>query len=447
MRSARQGAAWLLLALATGVVPAQEQDAATDIGVQADEHGTGEAPAIPSWLSLGGEFRTRFESREALGYLNGSDDGYALVRTRVDIGIDAAEWLQFGFQGQDSRAPALRESVGRLGAFEDGFDVRQAYARIGGSKSPVRVTVGRQLLSYGDQRLLGAQDWSNTSREFDAVKLELQSGQAKIDVFTASVVQNDPGRRINQSLEGNNLHGVYAALGGIVPQSTIEPFVLWQTTPHSMNELQMRGGLDRYTAGVRIWGEGLGPWDYDAAFVRQTGDVADAPIKAWGYYGELGYAIDSTGKPRLYTKYNFGSGDSDPNDGVTGGFVDVYPSAHRWYGYNDLVGWRNIRNLQLGAEVNPHKRLRLQFDFHSFWLVSARDALYNVGGRLSVAPPESGAADKKVGDEVNATFSLPVSDSVGVTGGIGYMFPGPFVKANSPGHGNTFSFLAIQVGF
>ena len=108
------------------------------------------------------------------------------------MAIRPASWLKFGFQGQDARAPGIRQGLPNIGAFRDGFDLRQAYAQIGGDNSPVTVTVGRQLLAYGDQRLVGALDWANTSRAFDAVKLQLRGNSFKVDVFSAQVVQNDP---------------------------------------------------------------------------------------------------------------------------------------------------------------------------------------------------------------------------------------------------------------
>ena len=433
------------LSAAVGLGNGADQDDAASGPSMTLENGVGDA--LPSWLSLSGEFRVRYENRQALGYREGRDDGYGLVRTRLDIGIQPASWLRFGFQGQDSRSPGIRSGLPNIGAFRDGFDLRQAYAEIGGGKSPVTVTVGRQLLAYGDQRLVGALDWANTSRAFDAVKLQVRGPNAKVDVFSASVVQNDPERRINQSAEGNNLHGIYAAIEDAIPGSTLEPYVLWQTTPLAVNELNMRGDLDRYTFGFRVWAKGLGPWDYNAALVGQRGEAAGAEIQAWGYYAELGYSIDARLSPRLYGHYNFGSGDEDPGDGRVGGFVDLYPTAHRWYGYNDLVGWRNLKNIRLGAECKPHRKLDLQVDFHSFWLATTRDALYNVAGRLSVAPSPAGATDSKVGDEVNATFTVPVSETLSLGGGVGYMFPGPFLKANSPGHGNTFSYLVVVYKF
>ena len=408
-------------------------------------HGIGDD--MPDWLSLGGEFRFRGEIRRGLGYEAGRNDAYGLWRTRLDVGVQPAKWLKFGFQGHDVRAPGIRDGVANIGAFRDGFDVRQAYSQIGGDNSPVTVTIGRQLLAYGDQRLVGALDWANTSRSFDAVKVHIQGAGSEVDIFSASVVQNDPGRRINQSAEGNNLHGIYGSFKKLIPNVILEPYVLWQTTPVVTNELNIRGDLDRYTAGMRVWNDDLGPWDYGAAFIRQWGNMADAPIEAWGYYAELGHTLDARLTPRLFAEYTFGSGDEDPSDGKVGGFVDIYPTAHRWYGYNDLVGWRNLKNIRLGTQLWPSSKVRLQFDFHSFWLASKRDSLYNVGGRLSVRAPEAGAVEAKIGDEVNATVTYTVSEVVGIETVAGYMFPGPFLKANSPGHGNTFTYLSIYYRF
>ena len=82
--------------------------------------------STPKWLSLSGEFRFRFEDRRGLGFNPDSNDAYGLARTRVNIGITPSNWLQFGFQGQDSRAPGIRAGAHNNGVFRDTFHVRQA---------------------------------------------------------------------------------------------------------------------------------------------------------------------------------------------------------------------------------------------------------------------------------------------------------------------------------
>ena len=217
--------------------------------------------------------------------------------------------------------------------------------------------------------------------------------------------------------------------------------MLWQTTPSVLDELGLRGDLDRYTGGVRILAKGIGPFDYNSAVVRQWGSVGAASISAWGSYAELGYTLRMPWTPRVYAEYTFGSGDADSTDGVAGGFADLFPTAHLWYRYNDMVGWRNLKNVRVGSQLKPIRELSVRLDYHSFWLADKADGLYNVAGRRTVTAPAAGATDAKIGDEVDATLTVPLTPTITVGGGLGYMFPGPFLEAHSPGSGNTFTFL------
>ena len=80
------------------------QDSGDAVAKPTLEQGLGEAK--PDWLSLSGEFRVRYENRQALGYRKGSNG-------RLRVGPDASQhrnrnppkWLRFGFQGQDAPSP------------------------------------------------------------------------------------------------------------------------------------------------------------------------------------------------------------------------------------------------------------------------------------------------------------------------------------------------------
>ena len=403
---------------------------------------------LPSWLTLSGEARYRLENRRGLGYLEGNDDNYSLVRTRLNIGVEATPWLRFFVQGQDSRAPGIRTSESGNGLFRDPLDLRQAYIQIGVKEDgPVRLTLGRQLLSYGPQRLIGPLDWTNTARTFDAVKAEVKPHKdVKLDFFSASVVQNDPHRRVDLSAEGNNLHGFYGSIQRAVPKSTIESYLLWRTSPFVQGE-GLRGDLDRYTVGFRLWSANIKGWDYDVSFNRQSGSFGSGDIEAWASYLTIGHNFSVPTRPRAFVEYNFASGDEDPNDGKIGWFDDLYPTAHLWYGYNDLVGWRNIKNLRLGYQFQALPKIRVDFDYHFFWLASPSDNLYNAGGAVAVRPPAGGAPDTKVGEELDFTVALPLTATTTFAAGIGHMFPGPFLKANTPGDSNTFIHLSVGYKF
>ena len=436
------GLIWILsapVAFGQGGAPKQDE---TPVTLQ-----SGLGDELPGWLSLAGEFRFRYENLQGLGYNEDSDDGYGLTRTRLEVGIRPVSWLNFGIQAQDSRAPGIRPALSNSGAVRDPLDLRQAYVEVGASQSPASLKVGRQALIYGDSRLIGAPNWSNTSRVFDAVRLQVRGSGAKLDLFSASVVRNDPNRRLNRSVEGEYLHGLYGSLENVIPGSTLEPYLLWQTRSSVVNELNALGDLDRYTLGFRAWGKGLGPWDYNAALVRQWGQAAGAEIQAWAGYGELGYSIEARLNPRLYVHYNFGSGDKDPGDGRMEGFDNLYPTTAFLYGRANRVGWRNHKGLRLGSELKPHSKLTLLLELHSFRLASRTDALYDAVGRLSVAPPPGGARDTRVGTEVDAVFTVPVTDNFSLGGGLAHLLPGPFVRANTPGHPFTYSYLFTSYKF
>ena len=306
---------------------------------------------LPGWLKLSGKFRTRTENRTAFGYSEGVNDSYVLFRTRLNIDVRPSSWAQFFVQAQDSRVAAIEPR--RAGpVFKDPFDVRQAYVRFStGEKVNLAVTAGRQLLNYGDQRLIGPLDWTNTSRAFDAVKMELAGRNARVDVFSASVVQNDPTRRVNHHRDGQNLHGVYSAVSNAIPHSIVEPYVLWKTAPLVVGEGGKLGDLDRYTGGVRVASQpkaDLAGFDYNAAIVKQWGSFAQGNISAWGSYTTIGYTLSEVPpQPRFSAEFNYATGDNDPNDGNIGYFDNLYPTAHLWYGYSDLVGWRKSYNQKL----------------------------------------------------------------------------------------------------
>ena len=121
-----------------------------------------------------------------------TDDNWFLQRFRIGMLIKPVSWLKIYGQGQDSREiysdradyPGLFAAEG-----DDSFDLRQAYIEIGDPKLfPLSLKAGRQLLGYGDERLIGGFDWNNIGRTFDAVKLRFEQPGWWVDAFASSVV-------------------------------------------------------------------------------------------------------------------------------------------------------------------------------------------------------------------------------------------------------------------
>ena len=104
-------------------------------------------------------------------------------------------------------------------------------------------------------------------------------------------------------------------------------------------------------------------------------------------------------------------------------------------------GWRNPKSIPIGSLFKTTGKISVRLDYHSFWPADKADGPYNVAGRRTVAAPVGGATEAKVGDEMDVTLTVPLTPIMTVGGGIGYMFAGPLIDANSPGSGNTFTLL------
>jgi hypothetical protein len=116
---------------------------------------------------------------------------------------------------------------------DDTFDLRQAWIEFGNPKEfPLTLKVGRQILSYGDERLIGAFDWNNIGRTFDAVKLRWEEKTWWLDAFASSVVcaraRQLQSKRFYNGNETNReqvFSGLYFSTTAI-PVQTTELYVL-----------------------------------------------------------------------------------------------------------------------------------------------------------------------------------------------------------------------------
>jgi hypothetical protein len=110
------------------------------------------------------------------------------------------------------------------------------------------------------------------------------------------------------------------------------------------------------------------------------------------------------------------------------------------------VGWRNIHDLRLGWDAKPARTLGLLTNYHNWWLVSARDALYAPTG-AAVVRRLDGSAGRHVGQEIDVETSYTVTGQIQVAAGLGHIFPGLFLKKTTPGAAYTFPFVMLNYTF
>jgi hypothetical protein len=400
---------------------------------------------LPEWMEFGGEYRYRFEGVTGVGGVEENDDVYGLSRLRLDLGFKLGDHWKVFVQAQDSQAGGFDANPDPA-IHENDFDLRQAYVEYRQSdKGGWGVKVGRQELNYGDQRLVGALNWTNTARTFDAAKLTYSNADVAVDVFASSVVAIQDNV-FDKHLDGQNFYGTHATFKRAVPRAELNGYVFWKTTPFVLAE-SGAGDADTVTVGGRLAGKLAKRTDYGVEIARQLGSFGADEIRATATHGRIIHGFsDDARVPKLRVEYNYASGDASPADGVRGTFDQLYPTGHAKYGVIDQVGWRNIHNARIGAILKPHAKLTLEVDYHSFWLAHRRDGLYNAGGAL-VARVPGGAAGSHVAQEADVQLTWSIFENVSFGAGYGHWFPGSFWKQATPGASRDFVYTMAAYRF
>ena len=200
------------------------------------------------------EYRDRLEGPIGIGY-QGTNDFYVLDRLRVTVAIQPKDWLKFYGEVQDSRI-FFNHHIPNANPFEDSWTLWQGYVQVGSSTSGwVDALAGRQVLLFGDERVIGPSNWTNVGRTFDVARVDIHHPGYEVAVFGSSVV---PGSNsfLHRAIPGNNLYGVYASFQNIIPRVTFEPYVLWRLAPGNFGlpETVGRGHLNEVTIGLHVKG-------------------------------------------------------------------------------------------------------------------------------------------------------------------------------------------------
>ena len=403
-----------------------------------------------------------------------TDGNWFLNRFRLGMAIQPAAWLKIYVQAQDSREfNGRRPLIPGASAAEgdDAFDLRQAYVEFGNfEKCPFGFKIGRQELAYGDERLVGASDWTNFARTFDAAKLTFVGHGFSVDAFssTPAVITRS---QYNQSdlFNGNETHrdlvfsGLYLTFDSL-PFGTLDfySFLLDQSSGNVSNvqglltAVPAKGSLadrsDFVTLGTRVKGDPgkLLGWEFSGEFAYQAGAVRGLNLSAVALNAGAGYNfLDAGWTPRIFAEYNYASGDDNQADGDVGTFQNLFPTNHKFYGIMDLFSWQNMQNAHLSFSVRPAKALTAQIDYYACWSANNNDLWYRTNGLTSVRALTADAqnASNYRGSELDFIVTWNVNKHVQVQGGYAHFFAGRYLSDTGTSDDANFGYVMATLKF
>jgi hypothetical protein len=342
--------------------------------------------------------------------------------------------LSFGFRRDNLQLKASVQHTGLWG--QDGM--KDANGRATMNEAWAKMTfgdaffakLGRQQLSYDDERILGASDWNVNGNWHDALKLGYEDLHNQVHVIVA----------MNQTAENNR--GDY--YNGPMPYKNMQ--ALWyhyqsQMLPLGFSVLAMNIGRELGATGHgRTWYmQTVGAdfsfqplnWGVHAAGYYQRGTNTDGrDVQAWMATGRIDYNVAPV--LGLYVGFDYLSG----NKGIekVGAFNALYGTHHKFYGAMDIFpgqAYCGLMDFQGGVRSRISNAVSLRADYHYF-----------------MAAEDVRGYERPLGHEVDLQFTARLMKDVTLTGGYSFLLSEPamdYVKGGDHEAWQDWAWLQLNI--
>lgn len=300
---------------------------------------------VQAQFTLDGEFRPRTEYRHGFGSLipDAADAGFGIsTRARLNAGY-ATEAYKFYLSFQDVMVWGENRQILPFDQ-NNSFAVFEAWADIS-LGSGFSTKLGRQVISYDDQRIFGGLDWAQQGRNHDAGLIQYKKNKFMLDLGLAfsqdysdptgfrsvSTVYNTTGFFTYKSMQYAYLKQAWENFTGslLLLNTGFQKFETDNVTPDGVNNLQTLGThLDYKKGSLGIAAN---------AFI-QTGDQVKS-----AYLLGLDFTYKASPKIGLSAGIEIISG-NDPTTAKSEAFFPLYGTNHKFNGLMDYFYVGNHAN-------------------------------------------------------------------------------------------------------
>lgn len=387
------------------------------------------------------EERTRWEEKDGVNFGKSVDQQDMLSRIRIGAVYDPASWFRISAMGQDSRVPFY--GVPAPNSIRDSMDLQEGYIELfAKQKTGFGAIFGRQMLNFGEARLIGSPQWSNISRTFDTGRMYYRTNRARLEVLMVSPVKVLTDSFNNPEL-GERIWGTYDAFTDVWHGMSLDAYAL----RHSQNKIggwTGAGTLGTDSFGGRAYGSLPYKLAYSLEGVGQSGHLGPLKQRAYAWFAGASRKV-SVGRPlNLSAEYKVASG-TGPGNTQSGTFDQLSPANHDKFGHQDLFGWRNLKTFKSLETLNITKALALNLMYTNHWLYSPTDALYNSTGG-SIAISKKGTAGTHVGQELDSFVTYAYGAHL-FGAGMGHFFKGEFITNTTPNINPRYFYVFQQYSF
>jgi hypothetical protein len=295
----------------------------------------------------------------------------------------------------------------------------------------MRLRIGRQELSYGQERILGTREGANTRQSFDGLRFTVKLKKITGDFFAVYPVEYEYGVFDNWTNTGNLVYSTYWNIP--LHQNNMLDLYYIGNNHNSVSIRNDTASEYRGSFGIRL-SKSTGSLYYDAEAIWQTGSYGKLLIRGWQFSAFAGYRWrDLRMSPRIQIRVTTASGDRDSTDRQINLFRPVFTRSP----INDLIpiGLGNI------AVFSPEGEIRIAdgtlFDVHYYAIrrLSKNDGFYVPDMQEVLREPDKKGVEQ--GKQMTHGFTAEINFTLNKHFAIlileGYFVPGDYVMNTGMG--------------
>jgi hypothetical protein len=388
----------------------------------------GTAAAQTTQFDVNGELRVRNENDNRDFNSTTDTKSFNVMRTRLGVSVRPATDMNVFVQVQDSRVHGQEASVtADPSVQEDGkLDLHQGFFKVDNLAWPgFGIQAGRMEVRFGNQRLIGVDDWANVNRSFDGVMAHVNRSRFNGQFLWANLNESD-NTVVGDPSEQNKADATMQAVIGTVVVNDNANTDLFVINARDKRTSSADDDARLTTFGARVHGKVVEKVDYSVegswqVGVVETGPATENDVSANMVGAEVGVTVGDVERPvRFGVGFDRLSGDDNVTDTEQKAFNTLFGDNHTFYGLADLVPLDNgLQDIKVNAAAtlwsNANNVVKVGGEFHNFRLVEVATG-----------------AESALGNEVDVHASWAYRERFVPTVGVSAFVPGAAVPGPAP---------------
>lgn len=387
-------------------------------------------------FDIAAEIRPRFELRNGYGTLmpdNTNPAGFISQRTRLNL----------GFQNDKLKLFTSLQNVNVWGdvattspTSKNGLAFHQAWAEVFMSNK-LSFKLGRQELSYDDERIFGAVGWVQQARSHDALVAKyVASENQQVHIGLALNAVNETN--IDEPYTINQYHNMqYVWYHGKFNNLGLSLLAMNLGMPYQKDSIQ--DFAYNQTFGARLT-YSKNKFSADGSAYVQTGDIASVSLMAWYASANVKYGISDNFTAGVGFEYLSGTDQNTSKSEIN--------SFNPWFGTNHKFnGWMDY--FYVGNHINSVGLT----DISAFIEFKQKALSASIRPHVFMAPaviisPEGKTMDPYLGTEIDFTMGYKLNEYVGLNLGYSQMFATQSMEAVKSGNAdnlNNWAWMMVTI--